>query len=1335
MSRAAVRQLREDDGFEELGQGSQRLLAYAEAIRLEDLNPHIQRVFGEKSAEGMDEALLQRALQAVGMAVHVEHNLNLTDGERANREKLGTLSHPELKVLATALPERLFRTTSSKAQWLALMEVVGNTGIPDVLPFTDRAALSTASSPIIGKLAPVISIAMAMARRHVQKQVGGFVDIFKDGRPENVIDHLEKRRAKTGVGYEANLVTESARTNGEAKKNIEWYKGAVRSGARRIAIKPTSVVSFSDSAVGQQNNKRRMIMALQEIFEEAERFQVANPGREQILSVDSERSDIIRLVRDALIEASRDFPKIAVRLAVQAYLSDSEKTIFDPLLEESARRVSDGGEAMGSSVANIPYGSRLVNGANQLGEECLASSMGWSGTPLVSGRAESHGNYFNLLNRAKDPIKEGKFELDIAGMNLVTAMDCLIQLARVGVLAAKNRGRIALGMLRGMTGPEIFRYLKAEYDVDGYDYSPVIPLDKIVELFKYYLRRIDEIAKIVGPEMANYLPILTKFGVDSPEFAETQVKGGIIAALEIQNRTSYPLEPGVKAYRGEHEPVVLPESLDRFKPVPFIAPGALEDSNWIDEVIGNCESRTDTDAENYKIPWESSEPRKVKKLRGPTRLDLCLMEYELATVADVDKAFEIEKEHREMWMSKSEVEKRDTLKAAVLKMREKRAALDEALMMNVGKSISESDAEVNEAMDFINLERLFSREWEKRDNLEFGPEGDGVAVVICPKNFPQAIPVAHIIGRLMNGYKVIVKPSGGEDEETVMATYEAVKCLWDAGIPKSSLVFLPCDNDVADYMGKKAERIGFTGSTAIAKKIRKQNPSVDIIAETGGTNFMYVDSTTDLKAFATAVMEAICPLSGQKCSKPIMIVADKDVDMQELNEHLLGQLGEMHVGTALASHVDVTPLSKQHEPGDTLYELVMNCMDGEEWLEGKVSTGLYDEHGNEVYRPASGKPEKMGRPGIRIIKDPKNFDFSKLKEIFASIVTVTQIDGGIEKMIDILKKTNGNLTGSVFSQDRKTIWYAINNWPTGNLNFNRKCTAAMAHVGFGDGVGCAHEGAHGAKTGTMEWRVANGAVKRKPGKHAKYEKAEIENDEFGLKFALEGLEGSLADKSSWPSVLTEKAQQEIEASIHAGYSYLYEYQKYFSKRRPAPYQTIGQYDWIESHKIGPVLLRINENDSIEDILGKIFATIAAGNELILSVPKVNGDGKLGVIEGLLGNDRIQDYFKQKLHLVLQTDQELAEFIKDPSQNPWVPPAACISYARRSNVPKEVFAAAADASLHVDCREVTGDGRVDMLHHFRQQSYCWVYNVAGDTSYEELVRQNHPEKVPYLKEIR
>jgi RHH-type proline utilization regulon transcriptional repressor/proline dehydrogenase/delta 1-pyrroline-5-carboxylate dehydrogenase len=614
--------------------------------------------------------------------------------------------------------------------------VVEGTGIPEALPLHERPFLWLASRwP--GRV--FRTLAMPAVRYEIRRRVGGFVEIRRTNDPAQIVDQLRQESSRTGVGAEINLVVEAAATDEEAAKALAWYKGAVVAGASRVAIKPTALVPLSGSAVATTPSSGKLAAALKDIFRIADERRDADNVSVTEISIDSERSDILDMTRIAVLAVAAAYPRVRVKMAMQAYLRDTESRLLDPFLDASARRVREGG---------VPLGARLVCGANTEGEELLASQMGWDSTPLVSSRSATHANYFRLMRRMLKPILKGEFTVTHASMNVVTVAHHLVELAKAGVFASEHSGAVSFAMLRGMMGQGIFRVLTERYGVQCHEYVPVISRDRVVELFKYYLRRIEEIAGS-NPEhaTANYLGLTCAFGADSDQWRSTQVEHGFLAALGLDDRQeqegAYPLKPGVQPNRGEHEPFVSDEASE-FRITPALNAGAEDTRLWIEARSRACVDREERDAPRIRPLWYDKRTRETRVLMGPTRPELVLAVADMATKEDIDRAFEIAEMDRTGWGVKPMLDRLAILSAAEREIASTREKLVECLMLDAGKSVTEADAEVDETRDFL---RLTVRQWKAllaRDQLVVSPGGNGTAVVVCPKNFPQAIPAAHV---------------------------------------------------------------------------------------------------------------------------------------------------------------------------------------------------------------------------------------------------------------------------------------------------------------------------------------------------------------------------------------------------------------------------------------------------------------------------------------------------------------------------------------------------------------------------------------------------------------
>ena len=93
----------------------------------------------------------------------------------------------------------------------------------------------------------------------------------------------------------------------------------------------------------------------------------------------------------------------------------------------------------------------------------------------------------------------------------------------------------------------------------------------------------------------------------------------------------------------------------------------------------------------------------------------------------------------------------------------------------------------------------------------------GVVVVTPPWNFPLSIPAGGVLAALAAGNAVVLKPA----PEAVLVGWWLATCLWDAGVPREVLQFLPCPDDeigrglVTDPRvgGRHPHRVGGDGAT------------------------------------------------------------------------------------------------------------------------------------------------------------------------------------------------------------------------------------------------------------------------------------------------------------------------------------------------------------------------------------------------------------------------------------------------------------------------------------------------------------------------------------------
>jgi RHH-type proline utilization regulon transcriptional repressor/proline dehydrogenase/delta 1-pyrroline-5-carboxylate dehydrogenase len=160
---------------------------------------------------------------------------------------------------------------------------------------------------------------------------------------------------------------------------------------------------------------------------------------------------------------------------------------------------------------------------------------------------------------------------------------------------------------------------------------------------------------------------------------------------------------------------------------------------------------------------------------------------------------------------------------------------------DAGKTVSEADPEVSEAIDFANYYALSAISLD----LERQSSPVGVVVVVPPWNFPYAIPTGGICAALAAGNAVIFKSA----PETVATSWHLVNQLWKAGVPKNVLQFVSTeDNEVGQALvsHEDVNAVILTGGYSTALLFASWKNELNLLAETSGKNSMVLSACCDI---------------------------------------------------------------------------------------------------------------------------------------------------------------------------------------------------------------------------------------------------------------------------------------------------------------------------------------------------------------------------------------------------------------------------------------------------------------------------------------------------------
>jgi RHH-type proline utilization regulon transcriptional repressor/proline dehydrogenase/delta 1-pyrroline-5-carboxylate dehydrogenase len=237
-----------------------------------------------------------------------------------------------------------------------------------------------------------------------------------------------------------------------------------------------------------------------------------------------------------------------------------------------------------------------------------------------------------------------------------------------------------------------------------------------------------------------------------------------------------------------------------------------------------------------------------------------------------------------------------------------------------GKTLADAVAELREAVDFLRYYAAVSRTHFGDPTVLPGPTGErntlgmrgrGVFACISPWNFPLAIFTGQVAAALAAGNAVLAKPA----EQTPLVAYRAVELLMEAGVPRAVLQFIPGDGATVGGRAVADPRVAgvaFTGSTETARLINRSlaerdGPIGTLIAETGGQNAMFVDSSALPEQVVKDAALSAFNSAGQRCSALRLLCVQRDI-ADRVIELLIGHMQELVVGDPSLLETDVGPV-------------------------------------------------------------------------------------------------------------------------------------------------------------------------------------------------------------------------------------------------------------------------------------------------------------------------------------------------------------------------------------------------------------------------------------------
>jgi len=291
-----------------------------------------------------------------------------------------------------------------------------------------------------------------------------------------------------------------------------------------------------------------------------------------------------------------------------------------------------------------------------------------------------------------------------------------------------------------------------------------------------------------------------------------------------------------------------------------------------------------------------------------------------ASAQDIELAYSAARKAQPRWNALGGAGRAPVLRAMADALEANRERLVAICAREAGKVLADGVAEVREAADFCRYyASLAERQFGAPETLR-GPVGEtnqlslhgrGVFACISPWNFPLAIFTGQIAAALAAGNAVLAKPA----EQTPLIAAEAVKLFHAAGLDPGLLHLLPGDGasiGQALVVHPQCDGVAFTGGTETAWAINRtlaarSGPIVPFIAETGGLNAMFVDTTALREQVIDDVMSSAFGSAGQRCSALRILFAPHET-ADALIEGLSGAMDALVLGDPANPCTDIGPV-------------------------------------------------------------------------------------------------------------------------------------------------------------------------------------------------------------------------------------------------------------------------------------------------------------------------------------------------------------------------------------------------------------------------------------------
>jgi succinate-semialdehyde dehydrogenase/glutarate-semialdehyde dehydrogenase len=350
------------------------------------------------------------------------------------------------------------------------------------------------------------------------------------------------------------------------------------------------------------------------------------------------------------------------------------------------------------------------------------------------------------------------------------------------------------------------------------------------------------------------------------------------------------------------------------------------------------------------------------------------------------------------------------------------------MTLEMGKSVTESKAEISYAAEFF---RWFSEEAVRihgrymvnttgKGRILTMRQPVGPCVFVTPWNFPTAMGTRKIAPAIAAGCTMVVKPA----QQTPLSMLALAKILEEAGLPggvlnvitasKSGAVIEPLLKD------SRTRKLSFTGSTEVGRKLIEQSADqiLRVSMELGGNAPFLVFEDADLDAAVEGAMLAKMRNVGEACTAANRFHVHESL-VEEFSRRMAERMGRLKLGRGTEPDVDVGPLI-DGDQRDKVDELVGDAV-------GRGAKALIGGHRTDG-------PGYFYEPTVlaEVPQDARVFG----EEIFGPVAPIASFSSD-EQAVEAANRTEFGLVAYVYTRDLERAFRVCEGIETGMVGLNQ----------------------------------------------------------------------------------------------------------------------------------------------------------------------------------------------------------------------------------------------------------------------------------------------------------